>query len=38
MIAENAGFDGAVVAGKILEQNNEEYGFDAYAGEYVNMI
>lgn len=36
-IAQNAGHDGAVVVGKILELNNEEMGFDAYNGQYVNM-
>jgi len=37
-IAENAGFDGAVVAGKILESEDYAFGFDAQAGEYVNMF
>ncbi len=37
-IAENAGFDGAVVAGKMLEQKDANFGFDAQKGEYVNMI
>ncbi len=37
-IAENAGVDGAVVVGKILELNNEEMGYDASTGNYVNMI
>lgn len=36
-IAENAGHDGAVIVGKILEANNEEIGFDAQNGTYVNM-
>ena len=37
-IAENAGEDGAVVAGKLLEKKNKNFGFDAQNGEYVNMI
>ena len=37
-IAENAGFDGAVIAGKLLEQNDAEYGFDAQEGSYKNLV
>ncbi|MGH8734656.1 MAG: chaperonin GroEL, partial [Burkholderiales bacterium] len=37
-IAENAGFDGAVVAGKMLDQKDANFGFDAQKGEYVDMI
>jgi chaperonin GroEL len=37
-IAENAGSDGAVVAGKLLEQKNTNFGFDAQTGEYVDMV
>jgi chaperonin GroEL len=37
-IAENAGEDGAVVVGKILESKNAALGFDAQTGEYVNMV
>jgi chaperonin GroEL len=37
-IAENAGFDGAVVAGRMLDQKDANFGFDAQKGEYVNMI
>ncbi|GBD44209.1 60 kDa chaperonin 1 [bacterium HR40] len=37
-IAENAGFDGAVVAGKLLESNDYNWGFDAQAGEYCNLV
>lgn len=32
-ICENAGFEGAIVIGKLLEQDNEEKGFDASKGE-----
>ena len=37
-IAENAGVDGAVVAGKLLDQKDLNHGFDAQAGEYTNLV
>jgi len=37
-IVENAGSDGSVVVGKLLESTDPNYGFDAQSGEYVNMI
>ena len=37
-IAENAGDDGAVVAGKLLESKDFNYGYNAAAGEYTDMI
>jgi chaperonin GroEL len=37
-IAENAGFDGAVVAGRMLDQKDTNFGFDAQKADYVNMI
>jgi len=37
-IVENAGADGAVVVGKLLESNDDSFGFDAQNGEYVDMI
>ena len=37
-IAENAGFDGAVIAGRMLEQKDVNFGFDAQKADYVNMI
>jgi chaperonin GroEL len=37
-IAENAGVDGAVVAGKLLESKNSSWGFDAQSGEYVDLV
>ena len=37
-IAATGGFDGAVVAGRILDQKDDNFGFDAQKGEYVNMI
>ena len=37
-IAENAGEDGAVVAGKVLENDTYDYGFDAQVGEYKDLV
>jgi chaperonin GroEL len=37
-IAINAGEDGSVIVGKILEKDQYAYGFDAQSGEYVNMM
>ncbi len=37
-IVENAGEDGAVIAGKLLEKKDKNFGFDAQNGKYVNMI
>ncbi len=37
-IATNAGEDGSVIVGKILEKDQYSYGFDAQSGEYVNMM
>ena len=37
-IALNAGEDGSVVVGKILEKDTYGFGFDAQSGEYVNMM
>ena len=37
-IVENAGLDGAVVAGKLLEGTDTNQGFDAQKLEYVDMI
>ncbi|XP_034228829.1 chaperonin CPN60-2, mitochondrial isoform X2 [Prunus dulcis] len=37
-IASNAGVEGAVVVGKLLEQDNPDLGYDAAKGEYVDMI
>jgi chaperonin GroEL len=37
-IALNAGEDGSVVVGKVLEKDQYAYGFDAQSGEYVNMM
>jgi chaperonin GroEL len=37
-IAENAGKDGAVIAGKILENNDQNWGFDAQSETYCDMV
>jgi chaperonin GroEL len=37
-IALNAGEDGSIVVGKILEKDQYSYGFDAQSGEYVNLM
>jgi len=37
-IAENAGEDGAVVAGKVSENASVNFGFDAQGGKYVDMV
>jgi chaperonin GroEL len=37
-IAENAGADGSIVAGKLLEAKDKNLGFDAQEGEYVDMF
>lgn len=37
-IAENAGKDGAVVAGKLLESKDTNFGYNAQTDEYVDML
>ena len=37
-IAENAGLDGGVVAGKVLESTDSNFGFDAQLEEYGNLM
>jgi chaperonin GroEL len=37
-IAINAGEDGSVIVGKILEKEQYAYGFDSQTGEYVNLV
>ncbi|MFO1009341.1 MAG: chaperonin GroEL [Planctomycetota bacterium] len=37
-IATNAGFDGTVVAHKILREKKESFGFDAHKGVYGDML
>jgi chaperonin GroEL len=37
-IVDNAGADGAVVVGKLLESNEYGYGYDAQTGEYGDLV
>ena len=37
-IAANAGVDGAVVVGKLLDSKDTNYGYNAQSGEYTDMI
>ncbi len=37
-IAENAGEDGAVIAGKVLDKDEYTFGFDAQSGEFKDMV
>jgi chaperonin GroEL len=37
-IASNAGADGSVVVGKILEKDQYAFGYDAQSGEYGNLV
>jgi chaperonin GroEL len=37
-IAENAGAEGAIVVGKLIEKGDANWGFDAQSGEYRDMF
>ena len=37
-IAENAGEDGAVISGKILDRDEDNWGFDAQSGEFKDLV
>jgi chaperonin GroEL len=37
-IVSNAGEDGSIIVGKILEKDQYSYGFDAQNGEYVDLV
>ena len=37
-VVENAGDDGAVVVGKLLESKDYAWGYDAQSGEYRDMV
>ena len=37
-IAENAGEDGAVISGKILDRDEYNWGFDAQTGEFKDLV
>jgi len=38
MIAENAGEEGAVVLGKVLESKEANFGYNAFANEYEDLV
>jgi chaperonin GroEL len=37
-IAENSGTDGAIVVGKLTDQDKPNFGYDAQSGEYKDMV
>ena len=37
-IASNAGYDGSIVVGKVMESKDEGFGFDAQEGEYGDLF
>jgi chaperonin GroEL len=37
-IADNAGVDGGIVAAKVLENESQNYGYDARENSYVDMV
>jgi chaperonin GroEL len=37
-IAENSGTDGSVVVGKLTDKNDPNFGYDAQAGDYKDMV
>ena len=37
-IAENAGDEGSVIVGKLLEQKDTNYGYDAQKGEFCDLV
>ena len=37
-IVENAGEEGSIVVGHLLDQKDSNYGYDAQKGEYVNLV
>ncbi len=37
-ISENAGEDGAVIAGKVLDNHEYNFGFDAQSGEFKDLV
>jgi chaperonin GroEL len=37
-IAENAGVEGSIVVGKIMENKSETYGFDAQSEQFVDLV
>ncbi len=37
-IAENAGMEGSIIVGKILDKNQANFGYDAQKNKYVDMV
>jgi len=37
-IAENSGLDGSIVAAKVMESSDVNFGYDALAGKYCDMV
>jgi len=37
-IATNAGMDGSIVVGKLIDQNNVNFGFDTQTGEFGDLV
>ena len=38
LIAENAGADGSIVVGKLLDEKNHNFGYDAQKGEFTDLV
>jgi chaperonin GroEL len=38
MIAENAGEEGAVVLGKVLDSKDANFGYNAFSNEYEDLV
>ncbi len=38
IIAENAGTDGSIVIGKLMDKDSPNWGYDAQSGEFVDML
>jgi chaperonin GroEL len=37
-IAENAGVDGSIVVGKLLDKGEANWGYNAQSGEYADLV
>ena len=37
-IAKNAGVDGSIIIGKLLEQDNQNYGYNAQTGKFTDLV
>ena len=37
-IAKNAGVDGSIIVGKLLEQDNQNYGYNAQTGKFTDLV